>query len=396
VRNATFVVYERLKPWKRQVVQGPSASVFGNVGAGGPPPPAAPVSPEPSSIEKAVQAFSENPAEFGKGCARVIAAFTLTLLGGMLGYCLAQMLRERILHADPTITFMGISVPIATGALSVAVFIGVITSAVSLSESAMSHYAEFNVVKSAFDFLKALVAVLALALSIFFVRSVSEIEKPIAVFPLVFDSSRSVGVFSVFFDNAEVTTMYWENKVPVFNDPTLAAVLPIWKRGTSLAKSPIDVSGEIQTFVKAVEACAIRSGESPAVQLRVVGYASSKEFTNEKHKIHPQSEYLNRLAAWTRARVVYEEIGKVKSQRVVDVIEPVTYATLDEMYDARGSIDNIDGRELIRQEDLGRRVDVFISRTKTCSVSEIAKPLVETADAKGFDGTPKSANMVPR
>jgi hypothetical protein len=379
VRYTTFVLYERLKPWRRRVVQGPSSSVFAGVAAEVTPQSPSPASSNPSSVEEAVQAFKDDPVEFGKGCARAFAAFTLTLLGGVLGYFVGQLLREQIQHADPSITLMGISVPIATGAISVAVFIGVITSAVSLSESAISHYTEFNVAKSAFDFLRAFIAVLALALSIFFVRSVSEIEKPIAVFPLVFDSSRTVGVFSVFFDNAEVTTTYWQKKVPFFNDPTLAQVLPIWKKGTTLSKSPVDVSGELRTFVKAVETCALRSRESPAVQLRVVGYASSKEFANDKHQIHPQSEYLNRLAAWTRARVVYEAIDKLRVPRVVDVIEPVTYATLDEMYDARGSIDNIDGKELSRQEDLGRRVDVFISRTKTCSVSEMAKPLIETA-----------------
>jgi hypothetical protein len=379
VRFTTFVVYERLRPWRRQVVQGPSSSSFASVAAETTPRSAAPTSSSPSSAAEAIRAFKDNPVEFGKGCARVSAAFAVTLLGGVLGYFLAQLLREGIVHADPNFTFMGISVPIATGAVSVAVFIGVITSAVTLSESAISHFTEFNGVKSAFDFLKAFIAVLALALSIFFVRSVSETEKPIAVFPLVFDSSRTVGVFSVFFDNAEVTTTYWQRKVPVFNSPTLAQILPIWKKGTTLSRSPVDVPGELRAFVKAVEACAILSKESPTVQLRVVGYASSKEFFNDKHQVHPQSEYLNRLAAWTRARVVYEEIDKLRAPGVVDVIEPVTYATLDEMYDARGSIDNINGTELSREEDLGRRVDVFISRTKSCSVSGIAKPLIETA-----------------
>ena len=366
MRERTYEVYDHRRPEKKITIT--AAEIDGvtdarDLGAG--------TQTFPRTVEAAVETIKARPREFFAGIARVVFAFLITAGGGVLGYLLATIVREPLIHGNPTVSMFGVTVPIATGALSITVFVGMLASVISLVESATAQYEGLDWVRAILDFTKALVAVFALALAIFVFRdSPADVQRPLTVIPLVFDSSRSVGVFSVFFENAEVADEYWENENMVPDgDVSLDQARKLWKKGTIVTPQ---IEADLKKFVAALARCS----KDSAPQLQLAGYASSREFTRQEGLIirkHSKSELLNLLASWTREQEIYVAIGELAKRSNIQISKPRVYKDLMEMYDARGTIDRVEGEEMARQEDLGRRVDIYIQGGK-CSIAKLAEP----------------------
>jgi len=387
----TFRVYEAGKPWKRKAIQSEQAPELVFIGTSNGSTTAASDAPASASatatasastataiwLREASERIHEDPKGVLRGLLGLLLGFAAIAGGAMLGFDWAPWLFDKLSTAG---TIPGTNVPLRllSASLSVALFFALFNSVVQLAESALKHFQKFDLTRAAFDFAKALLAVLSFYVTVLLVDAhlKAESDEPLAVFPLPYDTSQPLGVFSEFFEPGRLQAAYWDptyalNKTPVPDKPD------IWESGAALGKE-----NKLSLLTTSLEGCVDRSKTGVRVHLSVRGYASSRDFVDQNNNEHAQSDWLNKLLAGQRARSVHEQLTTLTRGNPLFELDAVPeYLSVDDMFESRGTVDRIASKELQLQEHLARRVDIVIQRAPGCTLTKLAR-LPQSADAR--------------